>query len=206
MTIKKFFAIIALYALFNCTDNKKSIPITNKNIIDTDSLQQTEPKPIEAKSEVQTNLEQLKTEASRLSGGGSIKTIELENGKAVITKAVITYVKSYKEYKDLNPQSSLTENDLKSYWSTGNAIQKMLVSSPARLMKKLDFINEVKIILPFENKVYQIDITKFELEKFVGKSISEIENDWVKSFADPYIYDKKGREKFFKQFGTIKNN
>ncbi|MFC3158941.1 hypothetical protein SAMN05443633_107111 [Chryseobacterium arachidis] len=201
MTIKKFFAIIALYALFNCTDNKKSIPTTNKNIINTDRLQQTEPKPIDAKSEVQTNLEQLKTEASRLSGGGSIKTVELENGKAVIT-----YVKSYKEYKDLNPQSGLTKNDLKSYWSTGNAIQKMLVGSPARLMKKLDFINEVKIILPFENKVYQIDITKSELEKFVGKSISEIENDWVKSFADPYIYDKKGREKFLKQFGTIKNN
>lgn len=146
----------------------------------------------------ETNVDQLKTEASRLNGGGSIKNIKLENGKATIT-----YVKSYREYKELNPQSVLTENDLKSYWLTGNAIQKILVGSPARLMKKLSFINEVKIVLPFENKVYEIDVKKYELEKFVNKSMSQITNDWKENFADPYIYDKNGRQKFFNKFGTI---
>jgi hypothetical protein len=194
-----------LLLLLSCNKNSKKESITKLSEIDSIELLDQEienhPKPIGVKPEVLTNLEQLKTEASRLNGGSSIKTVELENGKAIIT-----YVKNYKEYKDLNPQSGLTENDLKSYWSTGNAIQKMLVGSPARLIKNLGFINEVKIILPFENKIYQINIKKAELEKFVGKNISEIENDWVKSFADPYIYDKKGREKFFKHFVTIKNN
>lgn len=126
-----------------------------------------------------------------------IKDIKLENGKTTIT-----YVKSYKEYKELNPQSGLTENDLKLYWSTGT-IQKTLVGSPARLMKKLSFIDEVRIILPFENKVYEIDVKKSELEKFVGKDFKKITNDWNKNFIDPFVYDKKGRQKFFDKFGTI---
>ena len=43
-----------------------------------------------------------------------MKTVELE-GKS----ARIIYVKDYKEYKELNPQSGLTESDLEGYWESG---------------------------------------------------------------------------------------
>jgi len=183
---KKLYLVLVFTSLisFSCSNKEEKSSDSNVNHL--------------SQSEKITPIEQLRTEASRLNGGGSIKTVELENGKAIIT-----YVKNYKEYKDLNPQSRLTENDLKSYWSTGNAIKKMLNGSPARLMKNLDFINEVKIILPFENKVYEIDVRKSDLEKFIGKNISEIKENWVKEFADPYIYNEKKRDQFFDKFGHI---
>lgn len=148
---------------------------------------------------VDPNLEQLKTEASRLRNGGSVKSVELKNGKAIIA-----YVKDYTEYKQLQPQSTLTENDLKEYWSTGNAIQKVLVEGPVQIMKKLSFIDEVELILPFQDKVYRVDVKKTELEKFIGKDFSVITNSWTKNFVDPYVYDKKGSQKFLNKFSIEK--
>ncbi|WP_084085115.1 hypothetical protein [Chryseobacterium sp. YR221] len=67
-------------------------------------------------------------------------------------------------------------------------------------MKNLDFINEVQITLPFQNKVYAIDVKKTELEKFIGRDFPQIRNNWTKNFIDPYVYDKKGRKEFFNKF------
>ncbi|WP_336733449.1 hypothetical protein [Chryseobacterium sp. VD8] len=212
MKIKLTLFTLSVFLLLGCGNNKTNPRTTTENdsILsiaqeETNTINGQSSKPRLVQKSINstngTDLEQLKTEASRLNGGGSIKEVKLENGKAIIT-----YVKNYNEYKELNPSSGLTENDLKLYWSTGNEIQKTLVGSPARLMKNLDFINEVKIILPFENKTYQINITKSQLEKFVGKNISKIKNDWTRTFADPYIYNQKGREEFFSKFGTVKSN
>ncbi|WP_079242840.1 hypothetical protein [Chryseobacterium indologenes] len=181
--MKKIFLILSFCVFVSCNNNKK-----------------TETK--DSKTEIQSkttgsDLEQLKTESSRLRAGGSIKSVEFENGKATIY-----YVKNFAEYKELNPQSNLTKNDLKEYWSSGNAIQKAMIEGSVRLMKTLSFINEVEIILPFENNVYKIDVKKAELEKFTGKDFSEITKKWTESFIDPYVYDSKGREKFFNKFGT----
>lgn len=179
--MKKAFLIASLCILASCGNEKKS----------------ENPQTINESKAVQSNLEQLKTEASRLRAGGSVSNVELENGKATIN-----YVKNYTEYQQLNPQSKLTENDLKEYWSTGHAIQKALISGSGTLLKKLSFINEVEIILPFENKIYKIDVKKTELEKFIGKDFSQITNDWTKAFIDPYVYDTTGRERFFNKFGS----
>lgn len=178
----KFILILSAIALMNLSCNDKETPtITN----------QSQP--------VDPNLEQLKTEASRLRNGGSVKSIELKNGKAIIT-----YVKDYTEYKQLQPQSKLTENDLKEYWSTGNAIQKILVEGPVQIMKKLSFIDEVELILPFQGKIYRSDVKKTELEKFIGKDFSEITNTWTESFVNPYVYNKNGRQKFLNKFSVEK--
>ncbi|MGV7107153.1 hypothetical protein [Flavobacterium sp. U410] len=143
-----------------------------------------------------TELEQLQLESSRLRAGGSIKSATLENGKATVK-----YVKDYKEYKELNPQSGLTESDLKIYWNSENAIEKALIDGSVRIMKKLDFINEVEIILPNNGKVYSIDVKKKELEKFVGSDFNEIKNNWDEKFSNPFVYNDNGRQKFFLQFG-----
>jgi len=203
-----FFALPLLLILFSC--NNKETAVTAKqsdsiSLLSQDSNSQnitiesspSESESIKFKSHNESNIERLKVEAYRMNGGNSIKNVELKDGKATIT-----YIKNFKEYKKLNPQSGLTESDLKSYWSTSDAIKKMLVGSPVRIMKSLDFINEVKIILPFENRTYQIDVKRSELVKFIGQSINEIKSDWSKSFADPYIYNKEGREEFFKKFGN----
>jgi phosphatidate phosphatase PAH1 len=170
----------------SCNDGKKRETAENET-----ALNQTQ--------KVASDLEKLKTEASRLRAGGSVKNVELTNGKATIT-----YVKNYSEYKELNPQSNATEEYLKEYWSSGDAIQKTLVQSSVKLMKNLDFINEVEITLPFENKIYKIDVKKRELEKFIGKDFSEITNTWTESFIDPYVYNKKGRQEFYNKFNSKK--
>jgi hypothetical protein len=71
-------------------------------------------------------------------------------------------------------------------------------------MRKLDFVNEVNIILPYDKKVYKISVNKSELEKFIGTDFKSITENWNKTFSDPYVYDKKGRKAFFEKFGMKK--
>ena len=146
-----------------------------------------------------SKIDELKTEASRLRGGGSIKTVVL-NGD----EAKITYVSNYEEYKKLNPQSTLTETELKAYWESGDAIEKALIDGSVKIMLKLDFINQVSIILPFNKIVYEISVSKSELEKFIGTDFNSISKNWDELFSKPYVYDQKGRMMFFDKFGAKK--
>lgn len=52
--------------------------------------------------------------------------------------------------KKLQLQSSLTEADLLAYWESGEVIKKALVDCSVRLMKKIDFLNGTKVILPYK--------------------------------------------------------
>ena len=142
--------------------------------------------------------DRLETEASRLRGGGQIKSVKLDS-----SKASISYVESYVEYKKLNPSSRLTESDLNSYWDSGDAIKKALNDGAVRLMRKLDFIEQVKITLPQNGKEYEIDVSKSDLENFIGQDFESIKNNWDASFSNPYVYDEAGRNRFFSKFGSI---
>ncbi len=191
--MKKVFVIIAVSIgmLYSCGENT-STSNNNQETSEKETIVENETVQIDT-------LEQLKIEASRLRAGGSIKSVDLLEGIAVIE-----YVKDYKEYKKLQPQSGLKEADLLAYWESGNAIKKALVDGSVRLMRKLDFLNGTKVILPYKGKIYTIAITKEELEKFVGADLETIRGDWNNAFSDPYVYSETGRDKFFKQFGTIK--
>lgn len=147
------------------------------------------------------NLEKLKTESSRLKGGGQIKHVELKD-----KRAVIEYVKNYKEYKKIQPQSSLTKSDIDNYWNTANALEKVLVDAPVRLMKKVDYIDEVKLIVYRRSKRYTSTVNKKELEKFIGKSFDVIKISWNHNFIDPYVYTEKGRDKFISKFVKVENH
>ena len=144
------------------------------------------------------NLEKLEVEASRLRAGGSVKSVELTKDIAKIC-----YVKDYSEYKKINPDSGLSEEDLKSYWESGDAIQKALVDGSVKIMKKLDYINEVEIILPYQGKTYSIIVSKNKLEKFIGSDFKSINEDWDNKFSNPYVYNDSGRKKFFAKFGKV---
>lgn len=127
-------------------------------------------------------LEKLKIESSRLRAGGSIKTVTLEQGVATIE-----YVKDYNEYKELNPQSSLTKSDLESYWDSGDAIEKALVDGSVRLLRKMDFLEQTSITLPYKGTTYSISVNKAELEKFIGADIVQIVANWDELFSNPYV-------------------
>lgn len=176
-------AIISI-SLFSCNNSKNEEENT---------------KQIEENNSKDKNIEKSETEASRLRAGGSVKSVELNEGKAIIT-----YVKDYAEYKELNPQSSLTENDLDAYWESGNAIEKALIEGSVKIMTKLDYINTVKIILPHKGKIYSINVNKTEFEKFAGSNFNKIKDNLENDFINKYVYNENGRKEFFKRFGEIK--
>lgn len=142
--------------------------------------------------------EMLQKEASRLRAGGSVKDAILENGKATIN-----YVRDFEEYININPQSSLKKSDLKSYWDSGDAIEKALVDGSVRLMKKLDFLNQVIIILPVNDITYTIDVSKSELTKYINADFEKVKSNWDETFSNPYVYSSSGRKKFFEKFGKV---
>lgn len=146
-----------------------------------------------------TELEKLNLEASRLRAGGSVKEVTIKEGKATIT-----YVKNQKEYKELNPNSSLSEADRDSYWDSEKTIKKALIDGPTRIMMKLDFINEVEINLPIKGVNYSIKVNKAELEKYTKTDFESIKEDYDGKFNNPYVYNEDGRNKFFTKFGKKK--
>ena len=176
--------IVFSFVFFNCENLQKKPKSESEN--STEKVLTSDAKNNE-----------LKIEASRLRAGGSIKKIEL-NGD----KANITYVSNFEEYKKLNPQSSLTEDDLNVYWESGDAIEKALIDGSVKIMKKLNFVNEVRIELPYKENIYNISVSKTELEKFTGKDFETITSNWNELFSNPYVYNKKGRDTFFAKFGS----
>jgi len=186
MKLKLLTITIFSVALFSC-GNKERTKINSES------------EPSNKTLTTDTKLEELKTEVSRLRAGGSVKTVEL-----IGEKATITFVANYTEYKEVNPQSSLTEEQLKTYWETGDAIHKALIDGSVKIMRKLDFVNEVNIILPYNENTYEISVNKLELEKFIGSDFETIVNNWEKTFYDPYVYTKEGRKAFFEKFGVKK--
>lgn len=151
------------------------------------------------KKETADNFTLLKRSTSSLKGSGSIKEVALKGDKAAIY-----YVKNYEEYKRINPQSSVSESLLDSYWDTGDAVKKSLIDGSVRLMRKNDFLNEVSINIPRKGKEYSITVNKKDLEQFLGTDFESVKKNWNELFSNPYVYTKEGREKFFNRFGKIK--
>jgi hypothetical protein len=141
------------------------------------------------------SLKELQRVAYRLRASGSIKTVEL-NGNA----ATILYVKDYEEYKELNPQSLVTEDELIDYWESGDGLEKTLVDGSARVIRKLDFIDSVTVIIPYKNVTNNVSFSKSELEDFIGLEINSIRKSWDQKFSDPYVYDDNGRKMFLDKF------
>ncbi len=146
-----------------------------------------------------TDEEALKKEVKKLRGGNGIKSSVIKD-----KKVIVEYAKDYKEHKELNPKSRVTEEDWNAYWETKESIQKALNDASVRLMKNLDFIEETEIIIPHKEKTYAVNVSKEQLEKFLGKSFEEVKEDWLNNFSNEYVFSESGREKFFKAFGSVK--
>lgn len=136
-----------------------------------------------------------------IKGGTFIKDIKLTNNEAEIT-----YFDSYTSYKSQKPDSPVKEDSYKQYFATGDAIEKMFVSEPARLLRQFPDVNAVKMTLPYDGKTYSINLDRKSLNKYIGFKIESLQPEdqsWQKKFNDSYVYDKTKREKFFKNFVTV---
>ena len=143
-------------------------------------------------------LDKLKREAFRIRGSSFVKSVELND-----KKAIINFVSSYSEYKEIVPNTNLTKNDYLGYWESGDAIRKALISGSVGIMKKIDFVDQVQIILPYKKEVYFIDVSKAALEDYLRMSFEDIIDHWDDKFVDPFVYTEKGRRMFFDRFGSV---
>lgn len=139
--------------------------------------------------------------AKNITGATFVKEMKVNNNKAEIT-----FYDSYATYKSQKSDSNVTEEMYKQYFATGDAIEKVLVGEPSRLLRQFPVLNSVKMTLPFEGKTYSINLDRNELNKYIGLKIDDLKVDdesWNKKFSNPYIYDKNKRSAFFKKFVTV---
>ncbi len=170
------------------------------------SQQQTEAprKQTEAKTNDvdPTNETLFEAYAKNLTGGPFIKTVKLKD-----EKATIKYVKSYKEYKKLKPNSSLKESDYQDYFSTVDKIDKILVGESVRLLRQFPALKQVSIQLPFNGKTYSIKVERKQVNDYLGFKVEELRVDdgsWNNKFINPIVYQEEEREKFIDRFGNVK--
>ncbi|MFV8518213.1 hypothetical protein [Bacillus sp. SBS7] len=139
--------------------------------------------------------------AQNIRGGNFIKDMKLNN-----KDAEIKFHDSFASYKSAKPDSNVTEEQYKQYFSTGDAIEKMFVSEPARLLKQFPDLKTVKMTLPFDGKTYTTSLDRNSLNTYLGFKIEDLkveDKSWIKKFNDPYVYDKTKRNAFFKKFVTV---
>ncbi|MCU5631248.1 hypothetical protein OCB76_08955 [Bacillus cereus] len=139
--------------------------------------------------------------AQNIRGGNFIKDMKLNN-----KEAEITFHDSFASYKSTKPDSNVTEEQYKQYFSTGDAIEKIFVSEPSRLLRQFPDLDTVKMTLPFDGKTYSISLGRNSLNTYLGFKIEDLkveDKSWVKKFNDPYVYDKTKRTTFFKKFVTV---
>ncbi|UNK35274.1 hypothetical protein MNO09_10760 [Bacillus sp. N5-665] len=139
--------------------------------------------------------------AQNIRGGNFIKDMKLDN-----KDAEITFHDSFASYKSAKPDSNVTEEQYKQYFSTGDAIEKMFVSEPARLLRQFPDLNAVKMTLPFEGKTYNINLDRRSLNSHLEFKIEDLkveDKSWVKKFNDPYVYNKAKRKAFFTKFVIV---
>ncbi|MGG3758224.1 hypothetical protein ABEW49_17535 [Bacillus anthracis] len=153
------------------------------------------------KGEEQKKKDEFSSYTKNIKGGPFIKDAQL-----LEKKAEIIYFDSYVSYKSQKPDSNIAEDMYKEYFSTGDAITKMFVSEPARLLRQFPDLDSVKMTLPYDGKTYSIDLNRKELNEYIGFKIEKLkveDDSWAKKFNTPYVYDKNKRAEFFKKFVTV---
>ncbi|MFE4762221.1 hypothetical protein [Bacillus mycoides] len=169
---------------------------------EAEEKQKTEEKKLaEEQKKAEEKQKEFTSYAQNIRGGNFIKDMKLNN-----KEAEITFHDSFASYKSAKPDSNVTEELFKQYFSTGDAIEKMFVSEPARLLRQFPDLNTVKMTLPFDGKTYSTSLDRNSLNSYLGFKIEDLkveDKSWVKKFNDPYVYNKTKRKAFFKKFVTV---
>lgn len=178
---KYIYVIIASTVfLYSCSEKKQEVIETSK-----------------AEQITKTPLDSLKMEVERTQGGSFATDVKLEGDKAVIQTLY-----NFKDYKKAHPNSNLDAATYYDYFTTEKSFKKSINRMPVHLLRKLPFVNSVSYQIFAKHEQYKIDLNRDQFIKYFGGSPESFENDYVKKIIDPIVYDEKGREKFFKTFGS----
>ncbi|PEI78325.1 hypothetical protein [Bacillus wiedmannii] len=166
-----------------------------------EKLKAEEKKLAEEQKKAEEKQKEFVSYAKNIRGGNFIKDMKLNNNEAEII-----FHDSFASYKSANPTSSNTEDQYKQYFSTGDAIEKMFVSEPARLLRQFPDLNTVKMNLPFNGKTYSTSLDRNSLNSYLGFKIEDLkveDQSWNKKFNNTYVYDKAKRKALFGKFVTV---
>lgn len=105
-----------------------------------------------------------RTFASGISGKTFMKEVS-----ATENKGVITFYNDYSEYKQENPDSQVTEEEYKLYFTSGDGLEKTLFEATAYLFNKIPEMQQLSVTLPFEGKVYSYDVDRVQINSYIGK-------------------------------------
>jgi hypothetical protein len=111
---------------------------------------------------------------------------------------LIKYFSSYSEFKEARPNTNQTEESFNEYFSTGNAIKKIFVGEPARILREFPEIFGVTIEIEFEGENYEAHVTREKLKEIIGFNIQDTSvknNTWKDHFADVYIYGSENEKR-----------
>ncbi|MCM3735562.1 hypothetical protein M3215_06955 [Bacillus cytotoxicus] len=191
--------LISAVATSDKTNQKKTKEKTQT--VSTEGKKEDKQKETNNSNKTEMTQDKFVDYAKNIRGGVFIKDIKLNNNEAEIT-----YHDSYTSYKSQKPDSNMTEDVYKDYFSTGYAIEKILVGEPARLLRQFPNLNDVKMTLPFEGKTYSINLDRKSLNEYLGfkiESLSPEDQSWQKKFNNPYVYNKTKRTAYFKKFVIV---
>ncbi|PEW88872.1 hypothetical protein CN445_09110 [Bacillus cereus] len=166
-----------------------------------DKLKAEEKKLAEEQKKAEEKQKEFTSYAQNIRGGNFIKDMKLNN-----KEAEITFHDSFTSYKLAKPDSNVTEEQYKQYFSTGDAIEKIFVSEPARLLRQFPDLNTVKMTLPFDGKTFSTSLDRNSLNSYLGFKIEDLkveDQSWNKKFNNTYVYDKAKRKALFEKFVTV---
>ena len=139
----------------------------------------------------------IKAKLVNMRGGNYLKTVNIK-GAAI----EVIFVKDFQELKSIFPMLTSTEEDYKKDFQKSFTIDKILCDLPGKLFTKFKETELVEILLPFEGTNYSVKVSKQEFTEFCGKTIEEISTDYTANYANEFVYDEAGRNKFLAQFST----
>ncbi|TDL76162.1 hypothetical protein [Peribacillus frigoritolerans] len=123
----------------------------------------------------------------------------IKETKKIGNNLVVTYYSTFDEFITDNQDSSFTREEFDNYFLTGDKIKKIIVGEPVRILREFPEIYAVTLNI----NEYHTHVYRTKLFKYLGFDVSELsveDGSWNEKFANKYIGDKEGREKFFIDF------
>ncbi|QRG68603.1 hypothetical protein [Brevibacillus choshinensis] len=140
--------------------------------------------------------------AHDIKGGPFVKSAEIIGNEA---KVIYFSDTEFEDYKNANPKSVVTKEEMLGYWTSGDAINKNLMSEPVRLLREFPDLSKVSMGLALQGKTYSVEMTRKTVTDYFGIDLNELNADrsfelWSKKFVDPFVYTKEERQKFASKF------
>lgn len=85
-------------------------------------------------------------------------------------------------------------------WSANNMVAKTLATVSGEVLAAHTDLNSVNISIQDGSKKYVLNITRDELEKFLGTKLADASKNWTMDYIMKLPANKEARDKFFMQY------